>query len=1037
MKPLKLKLENFGSYVDETINFTEFDEVPLFLISGKTGSGKTTIFDAMCFSLFGSTTDDDNRNGRTAEKLRSDFADAKELTRVTFWFEHQKKNYQVVREPKQDRHKTQKVNLFYEKNGQKKEITKITDANHFIEDLLGINAEQFRQIVLLPQGKFREFLESDSNNKNELLAELFGTQLYADWTQKMKDQLTTMQTASHDSQKQMEQLMMGITELADQKEPAQWLKTSAELMQQRQQALEKQTQDAKAAQAKAEKLNEQFHVEQNLQQAYNELAKNQAAKQELDQQLPMIQSQQYLIDELQWARQQQSEYDAWQLAQSTVLGLKNSLKQRKSQAERLDQQLQNLQKSSQALQAQQPLIDQINQQKIALENQLPRYQETAILKQQIQTEQQQLKHLTDEVQSAQTTTQQQTNQVDQLTRQAQKLQQQTDSRLIERQLEARNVSQKLLERLQTLQQHHQVIVKQQNSLQQAKMAQKQATQNYRAALTEFQTADQKHAALQIAELATHLKPGYPCPVCGSIEHPQPGNLVAQVSLDEIQAAGSALKQARQELDDAQAQLAKTQEKEYGLEEQLKDQVQDYTDELTQLKDASQLPDADFDQLTLELRQRAQTAEKDYAQTQMAIQELKTIQQQQQAEQQKLDQLTQRQQELDQTRQQQAAKMAELNGELTAKLKQLPNEFADLNAAQQQVQVWQNRLKKYQQQTEQTQAELQDYQKQAAAVQATIKRDQESLAEQLQRAQQLQETLQQALQNHDSKAEWSRFETDFKQLNQLESLQQTVNNYQQAIKVNLDRYQHLLKEINNRPRPQIAATQQALNKAAEQRDQKQRELGQLKEQFGQQQKTVHQVEELQKVHGDQQAELDRLADLVNTMNGKNNSNLSLERYVLRHYFKAVLENANRRLYDLTNGRYEFVLDDNSGSNTKWSGLEVSVRDGDVGKVRSVHTLSGGETFVASLAMALSLGEIIQQQAGGIQIDALFVDEGFGSLDPDALNKALNALQTLEGNSRMVGIISHVAELEERIPDQLKVSSKEGKSHVSYQHDFAVN
>ena len=201
--------------------------------------------------------------------------------------------------------------------------------------------------------------------------------------------------------------------------------------------------------------------------------------------------------------------------------------------------------------------------------------------------------------------------------------------------------------------------------------------------------------------------------------------------------------------------------------------------------------------------------------------------------------------------------------------------------------------------------------------------------------------------------------------------------------------------------------------------------------------MHQVEELQKVQGDQQAELDRLADLVNTMNGKNNSNLSLERYVLRHYFKAVLENANRRLHDLTNGRYEFVLDDNSGSNTKWSGLEVSVRDGDVGKVRSVHTLSGGETFVASLAMALSLGEIIQQQAGGIQIDALFVDEGFGSLDPDALNKALNALQTLEGNSRMVGIISHVAELEERIPDQLKVSSKEGKSHVSYQHDFAVN
>lgn len=1037
MKPLKLKLENFGSYVDETIDFTQFDEVPLFLISGKTGSGKTTIFDGMCFSLFGSTTDDDNRNGRTAEKLRSDFADAKELTRVTFWFEHQGKEYQVVREPKQDRHKTQKVNLFYEKNGQKKEITKVTDANHFIEDLLSINAEQFRQIVLLPQGKFREFLESDSNNKNDLLAELFGTQLYADWTQKMKDQLATAQAVSHDSQKQMEQLMASIAELADQKEPIQWLNAAEELMQQRQQELEKQTQVAKMAQTEAEKLNEKFHVEQNLQQAYNELAQNQVAKQKLDQQLPVIQSHQRLIDELQWARQLQSKYDAWQSTQTTVLELKSGLKQRHSQAEHLDQQLQQLQKSSQELQAQQSLIDQINQQKITLESQLPRYQETAILKQRLQAEQQQLKQLTDEAQSAQTISQQQTNRFDKLTGQIQKLQRQTDSRLIESQLNARNVSQKLLERLQTLQQHHQVIIKQQNDLQQAENDQKQATQHYQSALTDFQNADQKHAALQIAELATHLKPGQPCPVCGSIDHPQPGNLAAQVSLDEIQTAGSTLKQARQVLDAAQTQLAKAQEKVRSLAEQLKVQVQDYSDELRQLKNASQLPDADLDQLTLKLQQRAEIAEKDYAKTQAAIQELKTLQQQQQTEQQKLDQLTQYQQKLDQNRQQQAAKIAELNGELTAKLKQLPAEFDDLNTAQQQVQNWQKQLQKYQQQTEQIQTELQDHQKQAAAVQATIKRDQESLAEQLQRAQQLQETLQQALQKHDPKAEWSQFETDFKQLSQLESLQQTVNDYQQAIKVNLDRYQHLLKEINSRPRPQLALTQQALNKAAEQRDQKQRELGQLKEQFSQQQKTICQVEKLQKMQGDQQAELDRLADLVNTMSGKNGLNLSLERYVLRHYFKEVLKNANRRLHELTNGRYEFVLDDNSGSNAKWSGLEVSVKDGDVGKVRSVHTLSGGETFVASLAMALSLGEIIQQQAGGIQIDALFVDEGFGSLDPDALDKALKALQTLEGSSRMVGIISHVAELEERIPDQLKVSSKNGKSHVSYQHDFAIN
>lgn len=250
MKPLKLKMEYFGSYVNETVDFAQFDEVPLFLISGKTGSGKTTIFDAMCFSLFGTTTDN-NRNGRTAEKLRSDFAKEKDLTRVSFWFEHQGKTYQIIREPKQDRHKSQKVDLFYEKNGQKEEITKVTDANQFIEDLIGINADQFRQIVLLPQGKFREFLESDSNNKNELLAELFGTQLYADWTQQLKDQLTAAQDASHDSQKQMEQLMTSIEELADQTDPVQWLQAAATLLKQHEQQLTQQVEAAVAAQAKA------------------------------------------------------------------------------------------------------------------------------------------------------------------------------------------------------------------------------------------------------------------------------------------------------------------------------------------------------------------------------------------------------------------------------------------------------------------------------------------------------------------------------------------------------------------------------------------------------------------------------------------------------------------------------------------------------------------------------------------------------------------------------------------------------------------
>ena len=183
--------------------------------------------------------------------------------------------------------------------------------------------------------------------------------------------------------------------------------------------------------------------------------------------------------------------------------------------------------------------------------------------------------------------------------------------------------------------------------------------------------------------------------------------------------------------------------------------------------------------------------------------------------------------------------------------------------------------------------------------------------------------------------------------------------------------------------------------------------------------------------DQLAQLQTLTDVVA---GNTESHLGLERYVLQAYFRDVLEAANVQLARLTNGRYQFELATEShGAGAKWSGLEVNIYDDNAGKTRSARTLSGGESFMASLALALALCQIIQEQSGGISIDALFVDEGFGSLDQEALADALRALQELEGY-RMIGIISHVTELEEQIPDQLLVKSINGRSTVAYQHNL---
>lgn len=150
-----------------------------------------------------------------------------------------------------------------------------------------------------------------------------------------------------------------------------------------------------------------------------------------------------------------------------------------------------------------------------------------------------------------------------------------------------------------------------------------------------------------------------------------------------------------------------------------------------------------------------------------------------------------------------------------------------------------------------------------------------------------------------------------------------------------------------------------------------------------------------------------------------------------YLQEVLQVANTHLQRLTKNRYQFELADSVGSYRGKTGLEINVYDDEAGMTRSAHTLSGGESFIAALSLALALAEVIQAQSGGITVEALFIDEGFGSLDEEALEMAMEALETIESEGRMIGIISHVRELKERVLQQIRIDAKgSGQSTVRY-------
>jgi exonuclease SbcC len=264
---------------------------------------------------------------------------------------------------------------------------------------------------------------------------------------------------------------------------------------------------------------------------------------------------------------------------------------------------------------------------------------------------------------------------------------------------------------------------------------------------------------------------------------------------------------------------------------------------------------------------------------------------------------------------------------------------------------------------------------------------------------------------------------------LPAMQQRVQQYQEEshyVKTRLAE----LATIMEQPPVDLQPLNERLEKSSQQ-------VEQLMQTISKQQFIYEQNQQIHKEYTDlltknQQtiAEVQSFARLAKGMTGENALKLSLERYCLQVYFEKVLQLANVRLQDLTQGRYRLSIGTEKGRTSRSTGLELMIFDDHTGEERRVQTLSGGESFIVSLALSLSLADVIQQQSGGIQIEALFIDEGFGTLDEQTLQLAIQTLAQLEGQGQLIGIISHVRELKEQIPRQIQVKKQgNGQSKIT--------
>lgn len=1007
MRPISLHLQNFGPYREATLDFTLFDGVPLFLITGKTGSGKTSLFDALCFALYG-TTSGELRSGK---EMRSTFA-GDGLTEVRFTFENGATRYEIVRSPEQVVKKQRgtgvrtvgsKVSLIADVGGKNpRQWTKIQEVASEIQSILGLSLAQFVQIVLLPQGDFRRFLMADSNEKEQVLRTLFHTSFYLQLANKLKEQQKASEQAMREVTLKMSLLWQQLPE--NFRPESEELAVLAEVTARQTGQVERFAEAfnlAKQQQVQAEKAQQQAEAQLDLRQQVTDLT---AQLKALDDQAVEQKGWQADLEHLQRAQEVVPSYEAWQnlvvrgqnLA-SELQALNVERQQLAATAAELDAQAQVLAAAAPEFAVLTDTVTHLTQERanyarystlVALQKQHEatitqlRQKQAADAEKFTVTEETLAKISAQIVDEAQFLAEQQTlfNEKNSLNRRQDQLKKvvQAKSRATELELQLSRLTAEVTESTHALDSDE----------------------------SAFQTAENNYTLQEIARLAATLKPGTPCPLCGATEHPH----LVQVEKGELEALNAQKVQAKKALAQAQKAQAATVKAAELQQEAVNDQ-QALLKELL----ADQTTAADFaspEKLTAELdnvaaRTAELTAKNKHNQALKA--QLAT-------EQQRLKELTTLKQTAALAVQQAseegikvAIELATLRQHLrpewlvaTDLVAQLEQAEAQLAAHQKEVDTLKNAQANTAQsklvcqtKTEQLLAQVETVNAQTASAQATLaaalaaaaltEPDFLALKEQLPNIAAL-------------KAKLTAFQT------QKQALETELAVRQKAVTTTVIDFDGLL-----------LATKDAVTRA------KAAEIAYYEEksQLETVEKIAAQLTTLTSQSQAQLAKLQELSQLAEVANGSGPTKISVERFVLQQSFKEVLATANVKLNDLSQGRYLLVLRGESGSSKKGSGLELDIYDDYIGERRRVQTLSGGESFLCALALSLGLGEVIQNQSGGVEIDLLLIDEGFGSLDEEALATAMAALENLESSGRMIGIISHVKELQTSIPDQLEV------------------
>ncbi|HJC57073.1 MAG TPA: SMC family ATPase [Candidatus Eisenbergiella intestinipullorum] len=1087
MKPLQITMSAFGSYAGEvTVDFEKAGH-GIFLITGDTGAGKTTIFDAIAFALFGESSG----RKRDGSMMRSQYAPDERETFVTLVFSQKGERYQVRRRPSYLRLSRRK-----NKNGEYTPVQVtaqaslllpdgteypggIREVNQKLQELIGVDYSQFSQIAMIAQGDYLRLLHASSRERKEIFSRIFDTGIYRQVQTRLKEENDRMASALEDGRKLIAHELAGV-QMSPEGE-AKWQEllarpeTGAEqieealsgLLTEQEKALEGMARQKKekeqAERALEEKLRQaqetgrQFTLLEKEREALSLLLSGKEEQEELEKRLSLAQKAEKAEPARQNFLERKKERDtelSRQKERKEGLSLlrkrvQSAVREAEEERKRHDARLPGLQEELVKLQNDLPLFEQYKkaraEQEEAAGQEAQAGQRQKEAQQRLEGVKQRLETLKQEQEKLETTA----AGADALKLRLEGLQRQKE---------------RLLRLAQQLSEWKKTVQKREEKKREAEAALRELSRRDRA----YAEHNQAFLAAQAGLMAEKLTEGSPCPVCGSTHHPAPAALAESTVTQE------AVERAKKERDGAEQKSRKIAGESAGLVESCRRQRFSMEQELDALMreeagaaehsgfapegisrtDANRaaIPGGDAgtesdgeeafgERVTAWGRVSHAACVESIRQIQKRLEEAQQAgklleqkkQEQARAEENRKKAEAQKE-EADRSLLEAREKLAAAKSALEQVGKRLPGQTAEeARSALSRLNEEKKRLEEGLSQAEERKnVLLQQEKEQAGALQAA--------EENMER---LEAALEAAALAWENSWKEQGFDTGEACVQaraagaDMEAWKSARAAYDQELLHSRERTAQLEKQLAGQERT-AAEVLQALADSREtcrqEREKLEAESGQLTAVWSRNRKAMENLKQLWKGQEAKEQEYRLLRHLFQTANGRlsGTAGLDFQTWVQRQYFQRMIQAANRRLNVMADG--QFLLQcrslDALGKQGE-VGLDLDVYSMVTGKVRDVKTLSGGESFLTALAMALGMADVIQSTAGYVQIDAMFIDEGFGSLDEESRMRAIRILQELAGGKRLIGIISHVQELKDQIDRKLIVKKDEKGSHVYWQ------